>query len=100
MKIDKFVLAEAIWKWGEDSQIEMIQEECMELDLALKKLKRAQRHGNSKEIEKRRRDVIGELADVNIVIAQGNILFPKEEIQKAIDYKMNRLQERINTSKF
>ena len=39
-KIDIKVLQSAIDKWDDNSQIEMIKEECLELALALQKLNR------------------------------------------------------------
>lgn len=92
MIINKDLLNEAINKWGVDAQIEMIEEECIELILALKRLKR--NRGNKEE---KLLDVVDEIADVRIIIEQAIILFndPNNIIQERIDFKMNRLKERL-----
>ena len=93
MEIDKELLHQAINKWGVQAQTEMVIEECLELALALQKLKR-----NRGNIEEKTLAVIDEIADVRIIIEQAIILFsdPDNTIQKRIDFKMNRLKERLN----
>lgn len=92
MKIDKKTLNKAIVKWGADAQLEIIIEECIELALALQKFKR---HGGDRE--QKVLSVIDEIADVRIMIEQAIILFgePSNKIQERIDFKMNRLKQRI-----
>jgi len=89
MKINKDILIAAIDKWGDRAQIAMISEECTELSLILQKTI------NRSNPEKYREQVIDEIADVNIMIAQANIMWNAEEIQDRIDFKMNRLNNRI-----
>ena len=89
-RIDKNTLKAAIKRWGVDSQLEMIEEECLELALALQKLKRIR--GNKEEKIKA---VIDEIADVKIMIQQAEELFDVALINARVDYKMNRLRERI-----
>ena len=91
MNIDKEILKAAIDKWGRDAQLEMVEEECTELTLALKKAKRSITH---QTIE----NVIDEIADVNIMIAQANMIFDPVQIQERIDFKLNRLKTRISIS--
>lgn len=88
--IDKNTLKAAIKRWGVASQLEMIEEECLELALALQKLKRLT---GSKE--EKIKAVIDEIADVKIMIQQAQLLFDPTLINERIDYKMNRLRERI-----
>ena len=88
--IDKNTLQAAINRWGVASQLEMIEEECLELALALQKLKRLR--GNKEE---KMKAVIDEIADVKIMIQQAELLFNKALINARVDYKMNRLRERI-----
>ena len=40
MKLDKMTCLKAIAKWGRTSQIDMLQEECAELIVAINKYKR------------------------------------------------------------
>jgi NTP pyrophosphatase (non-canonical NTP hydrolase) len=92
-EINKDLLHQAINQWGVKAQIEMIIEECLELAVALQKLKR-----NKGLIEEKTAAVIDEIADVRIIIEQAMIIFsdPDNQIQKRIDFKMNRLSERLN----
>ena len=93
MIINQEILHATIKKWGSDAQLEMVKEECMELALAIQKYQR----GFSQE---RLDNLIDEIADVNIMIAQANMLFDHEKIQERIDFKLNRLQNRIDRSEF
>lgn len=86
------ILQGALNKWGEDAQIDMCIEECSELIQALCKYKRGKHNAiaNIKE----------ELADVFITIKQMQIYFDvrsMESIQGHIDYKVNRLKERVES---
>lgn len=91
MKIDKTVLKRAIIIDGEDFQIEMIIEECAELIHALQKLKRS---GYQPDKIKQ---VIDELADVRIMVQQGINIFGKIGVQNRINFKINRLDERLKS---
>ena len=91
MKIDETILKRAIQIHGEDQQCEMIIEECIELALALQKLKR--KRGDPEE---KLKNVIDEIADVSVMIKQAQIIFDSEKIQERIDYKMNRLEKRLD----
>ena len=77
-------------KWGFDAQCEMIIEECLELALALQKMKRI-RGSKSEKFN----NLIDELADVKIMIHQAERMFPIELINERVDFKMNRLKERL-----
>ena len=89
------LLHQAINKWGVDAQIEMVIEECLELAVALQKLKRKRGDHEQKLLA-----VIDEIADVRIIIEQAIIIFadPDNKIQQRIDFKMNRLNERLSES--
>lgn len=90
MNINEEILHKATETWGIDSQCEMIIEECIELALALQKIKR--RRGNKEE---KLKNLIDEIADVSIMIRQAQLIFDSRLIQERIDFKMNRLSERI-----
>lgn len=85
------ILKQAIEKWGESSQIEMIMEECLELAMAINKLRR-----KDGDPHKPFADVHDEIADVKIMIAQAELIFDKEEIDKRVAFKMERLEKRIS----
>ncbi|HOW51785.1 MAG TPA: hypothetical protein PLV42_07055 [bacterium] len=89
MKINKSILKKAIKMWGRDSQIEMIEEECLELALALQKMKR--KRGNHEE---KLLNTIDEIADVSIMLEQARIIFDgivPGAIDDRIRFKMTRL---------
>ena len=88
------VLQEAVAAYGTHAQVDMAIEEMSELTKALCKERRcgfgqgsrAQAHAN----------IIEEIADVIIMLAQLLIIFDKDrEIQKETDYKLDRLAERL-----
>lgn len=89
-QIDDSILLEAIKKWGVDAQLELIEEECLELALALQKLKR--KRGDPKE---KIRNVIDEIADVKIMIRQAEKLFDPPAVEERVKFKMDRLAARL-----
>ena len=88
--IDRELLNKIIQINGRDAQIEMIQEECIELALALQKCKRKDINDIDKLIS-----VYDEIADVIIMIEQAKILFNQDIINKRIRYKLNRMKRII-----
>ena len=73
--------------WGADAQVKMLNEEIGELLAAMGKFDR-------RRVEVH--DVITELADVSIMVEQMADLFGYEEFEKEKDYKLTRLEERLN----
>lgn len=91
--IDRSILEKAIRMWGHDSQIEIIEEECIELALALQHLKR-----KKKDRQKTLENIVDEIADVAIVIEQAHIIFGSimpGAIDDRIKLKMARLERMI-----
>ena len=89
--IDDSILENAIERWGIDAQCEMIIEECLELALALQKMKRLR--GDK---EQKYKNTIDEIADVKIMIRQAERIFDSVLINERVDFKMNRLKERLD----
>lgn len=85
------IFRSAISKWGERSQIEMLQEEATELALAARKYIR---NGDLKSIK----ELASEIADVNIMITQVLYMIPgiKSLIDSEDDFKIRRLRDRVN----
>ena len=83
MEIDKKLL--------EQAQREMVVEEALELGLAVMKLRR------SGKPEERMEAAIDEVADMKIMVAQSEILFNKEAIDKRVEFKMDRLRKRVES---
>lgn len=84
------VLYQALNKWGTDLQIQMIQEECMELALAIQKYMHREPFKACNDDQ-----VIDEIADVIIMIEQAKIIFDQNSINKRVAVKMNRLKDKL-----
>jgi len=90
----KNVYQKAIEKWGVNAQVDMVQEECLELALAIRKYRREPN-------EKRFEEFIDEVADVTIMVNQmENVEGWKELIDERIAFKLNRLNDRITNNQF
>lgn len=89
------VLHSAIIKWGDNAQLEMLQEEATELALACRKWLRK---GDIEEYQ----NLAEEIADVEILIDQISLMYRdiRPLIQKHRDYKMRRLERRVNGDDF
>ncbi len=91
------IYKQAITKWGNSSQIEMLIEECSEVIQATQKLKRAFYSKDSDRIKKAEEHICEELADLSIMLEQMYIVFDKSIIDKFKDEKLIRLENRINS---
>ena len=74
-------------KWGEEAQYDQMIEECAELIVALKHLKRG-------KID--RQEVINELADVTLMVGQLTWMLGEEEVNSAIEEKLQKLEKLLN----
>ena len=75
---------EAIGKWGEDAQINMLNEECGELITAIAQFKRGRTSHH---------DVMTELADVFIMVEQIASMMNYDDFEKELDRKLMRLKD-------
>ena len=89
--IDDEILQRAIDTWGVDAQCEMMLQESIELAMALQKMKRLRGDHQQKFA-----NLIDELADNKIMLRQMEKIFPIELINDRVDFKMNRLKERLD----
>lgn len=90
------VLENAIKKYGVSIQSDMAIEEMSELTKAILKNRRIWRFGSEEEIKEQVRNIVEEAADVLIIVAQVIMMYDHEgEVQTAVDFKINRLQERL-----
>lgn len=80
----------AIEIYGEDAQIMMAIEECSELIQAICKFYR------DPDTYMRREAVIDEIADVTIMCEQLRLIFGAELVDKRKEYKLKRLETRMN----
>ena len=79
-------LRKALDRWGTVPQMLMAVEECAELTQALMHYIRGRA---TKE------QVAGEVADVLIMAAQMRMVFGAEDVDRAVEAKMDRLRERV-----
>lgn len=84
------IYKEAVNHFGADNQLKKLEEECLELALAIHHF----REGKGEEPH-----VISEIADVKIMLWQMNYIFNTEHIGDAIDYKRQRLEGKIEADK-
>lgn len=94
------ILQKAIDTYGQQAQIEMLVEEASEVIQAVQKLKRAFESkvvGIEYNIKLKASNghLMEELADLQIMLDQMYLIFPKEEIDEYREQKINRLKERI-----
>ena len=89
------VLKAAISTYGKEAQVDMAIEEMSELTKALLKYRRS-KNTTGIEYGKLRSNIIEEAADVLIMVVQILIMYDKDgECQAEVDYKVNRLYERL-----
>ena len=80
---------QAIDKWGRQSQIDMMIEECAELIKALCKLKRRHHPSDTASLIN---DICEETADVQLMVNQMKIVFGAAEVKDWYNVKVERLQ--------
>jgi NTP pyrophosphatase (non-canonical NTP hydrolase) len=83
-------LRKAIDKYGEIRQIEKLEEECLELALAIRQW-RNKGGLNSEAYAK----IVDEIADVDIMLTQAKIIFPIDLIDERKEFKIKRLKSLI-----
>lgn len=83
--------------YGNDPQTDMAIEECSELIKALLKYRRKRYSAESIDEKELRAAIIDEIADVQIMIAQLQIMHDCiGEVEEQVDFKIKRQMERIN----
>lgn len=87
MIVNRNTLLKAIDLWGEETQINKIQEECLELALVLN-----QRNCPTKCVHEMEEKLYDELADVVIMMEQAKILFDADRINKRVQEKLHKLE--------
>ena len=84
-KNERFKLyKEAVDKWGEEAQINMLNEECGELITAVAQFRRGRTSHH---------DVMTELADVFIMVEQIASMMSYDDFEKELDRKLLKLKE-------
>ena len=83
------LLLKIIKKWGRDTQINKIQEEALELALAINQMKCP-----TKNIEQMEANLYDELADMKIMMAQAEILFDSKRINEQVKFKLDKCHQK------
>ena len=90
------VLKDAIDRYGAPAQIDMAIEEMSELTKALLKNRRNYAAITADERGRLHEAIIEEAADVIVTVAQVIMIYAEpEEIQNAVDFKIERLRKRL-----
>jgi len=94
------ILQEAINRYGQMAQIEMLVEEASEVIQAVQKRKRALLNREAgleygEKLGKANSELIDELADLEIMLDQMKLIFNPEAILRRREFKINRLKERL-----
>ena len=91
------ILEKAISTYGDEMQVDVAIEEMSELTKALLKLRRWAKKGTYENtICPGYQDIFEEIADVKIMIEQLEMIYDcKEEVNNQIEFKLNRLKERL-----
>lgn len=87
------ILVRALSTWGAESQFLMAVEEMAELTQALMKFHF--RH-KTRRTEQSLADLLQEIADVKIMVRQLELVLGPDRVQLQVDYKMKRLEGRLN----
>ena len=96
---DPEVLQKAISKYGNRAQIDMAIEEMSELTKALLKYRRGCPSETVNDLHRMGENIIEEAADVLITVAQVIMMYDYDnEIQAAVDFKVNRLRDRLGSA--
>lgn len=82
------ICTQAVAHYGNRSQLEKAEEECLELALALQRLK-------SSADRVTRQEIITEVADVQIMLYQVLMIIGCEDFEEELEYKVKRLKQRL-----
>jgi NTP pyrophosphatase (non-canonical NTP hydrolase) len=89
------IFQDTIDRYGIDAQLDQMQEEAIELALAIRKYKRAQKHGTLNDVNIRTHELLKEIADVIIMTQQMRLGLSDMYIQSYIRQKLERQKERL-----
>lgn len=99
--MDKSILIKALNKYGAKQQEDICIEELAELQLAILRIRRIWNNTREGNFTEAYANLIEEIADVEICIEYLKLLYEqissdfREKVNKIIDYKIKRLEERM-----
>ena len=86
---------QAVEKWGEDAQLNQMEEEMAELIVAINKFKRA-RDFVAQRKEGVMENLYEELADVKLCLEQMEYIFGEQKIDDMLDKKIIKFVKQLN----
>lgn len=92
-RFNKAFLIRMIDRFGSETQINKIQEEALELSLALNQI-----NCPTKDKAAMTDQLYGELADMKIMMAQAELLFDSEIINRIVEEKLDRFEKKFLTN--
>ena len=98
--MDKTVLQKALDKYGEHKQIDKVIEESVELVQAVLKARDYQETHDGDYTPSLYHAIVTELADVYVTAEYVKMVYniSERELQEEIDFKVNRLKERMEVA--
>jgi hypothetical protein len=93
---NKDLTVDLVEKWGEEVQMEMIIEKCLELSLSIQHYKRTEIKEDYLEYSKMYNIVCEKIADMKLMIEQSEFLFNANEIKKHYENKLENLKKSLN----
>lgn len=93
------IFHDSLAAYGLDCQLDQVQEEAIELALAIRKYKRAKlaiAYTTIDELSIRQDELISEIADVIIMTQQCRLMFNDEQIHSEIQRKLYRQRKRLD----
>lgn len=84
------ICQDALMAYGNEAQIDMLCEEVGELLSAINKYRRGRCA---------KKDVVTEIADVEIMLRQMELIFGRAEVMEERQYKLSRLRQRLDSYK-
>lgn len=90
MSKDDILYEKALRKWGLDSQLSMVSEECLELALAVRRFQRGRL-----PYEESVRNILEETADVEIMCKQIRMMFGGAVVDSIKQQKLRRLRNLV-----
>lgn len=85
--------------WGEEAQLRICVEEMSELTKEICKYLRYKYFESEEKVDEARKNIIEETADVLNCVEQIKVMFGEKEVDKEIDFKLNRVAKRLEEYK-
>jgi len=89
-------MQDAIEKWGEEAQLDMIVDKSLLLSSSIQNFKKINRNEDHTGYSIAYNEVCERIADMKVMIDQAEFLFNTNEINNHYKYKIEHLKEALN----